>query len=234
MLMGAAAFAVGALSSSAQTVYSVNVVGYVNEVFAGTNAPGNPSHHSQYTLVSNPLDNGSGNTITQLFASQGSNIYGDTAYYFSPTLQGFVADLNSYGWGAPNIALPPGSGFFFLNTGPTFTNTFVGTVIQAPAITPVPLIPGYSLASSTFPVGGFIQDLGLNASNGDTVYMFSQSLQGFIAMLDSYGWGATPGFNVDPVKGPYLTNGISLFYLNTQVPHATNFWAQTGTNFQVH
>jgi hypothetical protein len=232
MLMGAAAFAVGALSSSAQTVYSVNVVGYVNEVFAGTNAPG-AGNHSQYTLVSNPLDNGSGNHITDLFAAQGSNIYGDTAYYFNPTLQGFVGDLNSYGW-AVNVALPPGSGFFFLNAGATFTNTFVGTVIQSPAIATIPLIPGYSLASSTFPVGGFIQDLGLNGNNGDTVYMFNQHLQGFIGILDSYGWPATPGFNVDPVKGPYLTNGISLFYLNTQVPHATNFWTQSGTAFTVH
>jgi len=232
--MGAAAFAVGALSSSAQTVYSVNVVGYVNTVFWGTNAPGNTLHHSQYTLVSNPLDNGSGNQIQQLFAAQGSNIYGDTAYYFSPTAQSFISDFNSYGWGTPTLALPPGSGFFLLNAGATFTNTFVGTVVQAPNIAPIPLIPGYSLASSTFPVSGFVQDLGLNANNGDTVYLFSQSGQSFISVFNSYGWGSAPGFNVDPVKGPYLTNGTSLVYLNTQSPHATNFWNQTGTSFQVH
>jgi len=130
--------------------------------------------------------------------------------------------------------LPPGGGFFFFNAGPTFTNTFVGTVIQSPAITPIPLIPGYSLASSTFPESGYVQDLGLNANNGDTVYLFSQTGQTFIAAFNSYGWGAAPGFTVDPVKGPYVTNGSSIFYLNTQVPHATNFWSQSGTAFTVH
>jgi hypothetical protein len=234
MLMGAAAFAVGALSSSAQTVYSQNVVGYVNTVMFGTNAPGNTLHHGQYTLVSNPLDNGSGNHVQDLFAAQGSNIYGDTVYYFSPSGQTFLADFNSYGWGTPTLPLPPGGGFFFFNAGPTFTNTFVGTVIQSPAITPIPLIPGYSLASSTFPESGYVQDLGLNANNGDTVYLFSQTGQTFIAAFNSYGWGAAPGFTVDPVKGPYVTNGSSIFYLNTQVPHATNFWSQSGTAFTVH
>jgi hypothetical protein len=228
MLMGAAAFAVGALSSSAQTVYSVNVVGYVNTVVYGTDyANVQPSlvGHPQYTMISNPLDNGSGNLIQDLFAAQGSGIYGDTAYIFNNGLQSFAPNLNSYGWNV-NSPIPPGSGMLFYNVHKTFTNTFVGTVLQGNQTNVA--IPGYSVISSIWPASGYLQNLGFTAGNGDTAYMFSQFLQSFGPQLNSYGWTGSTSPLVSGTYGPFITNGVSFLYLNT---HASNFWK---TDFTVH
>jgi len=240
--MGAAAFAVGALSASAQTVYSVNVVGYVNTVIPGTDYAntGNPGQ-AQYTLIDNPLDNGTGNHIQDLFAAE--SVYGgtfpanaalgNTAFYFNYALQSFSPDVNSSygsGWGV-NLSFPPGSGFFVLNGGKTYTNTFVGTVLQNNQTNAAP--PHYGLLSSIWPASGYFQDLGFNGTAGDTVYMFAQHLQSFSPIVaNSYGslWtAATTPFVVDANKGPYLTNGISFFYLNQT--GVTNFWI---TDFTVH
>jgi len=242
MLMGAAAFAVGALSASAQTVYSVNVVGYVNTVIPGTDYAntGNPGH-AQYTLIYNPLDNGTGNHIQDLFAAE--TVYGgafpadaalgNTAYVFNYGAQAFNADQNnSYSgvWGQ-NAALPPGSGFFMFNAGKTYTNTFVGTVLQGNQTNYAAL--HYNLISSIWPAGGYLQDLGFNGTGGDTVYLFNQHAQAFNAIqANSYGnlWTAeTTPFVVDANKGPYITNGIPFFYLNNS--GVTNYWI---TDFTVH
>jgi hypothetical protein len=226
MLMGAAAFAVGALSSSAQTVYSVNVVGYVNTVIAGTDyANTTTPGHPQYTMLSNPLDNGSGNLITDLFAGQGTSVYGDTAYIFNNALQSFAPNPNSYGW-AVNSPIPPGSGMLFFNPHKTFTNTFVGTVLQNNQTNKA--IPGYSVISSIWPASDYLQNLGFTAGNFDTAYMFSQHLQSFSPVINSYGWTAESAPLVDATFGPYITNGVAFLYLNT---HPTNFWI---TDFTVH
>jgi hypothetical protein len=238
MLMGAAAFSVGALSGSAQTVYSANVVGYVNTVVVGTDWPvpaakvGKP----HYTLIANPLDNGSGNTVSQLFP--GSNVYGDSVYWYNPPhgpavfpgANGFNQDVNSYGW-TFNVPLPPGTGFFFYNGGPTFTNTFVGTVLQGNTTNAA--YPSYTLLGSIWPASGYlVSNLNFTAKNGDAAFMYDQQL-GFVETIDTYGWTPAPPFTVDPSPnsygGPLITNGMAFFYLSGA--STTNYWTQ---NFTVH
>ena len=55
LLMAAAALAAGIITSQAQPVYSQNIVGYVNQTFV-----------SGYVNVANPLDNGGGNSLTNI------------------------------------------------------------------------------------------------------------------------------------------------------------------------
>jgi hypothetical protein len=240
MLMGAAAFAVGALSASAQTVYSVNVVGYVNTVipgtdYANTSSPGHP----QYTLIYNPLDNGTGNHIQDLFAAEtvyggafpANAALGNTAYTFNYGGQAFSPDQNnSYSgvWGQ-NASLPPGTGFFMLNGNKTYTNTFVGTVLQGNQANNVAV--HYNLTSSIWPAGDYLFNLGLsNVVGGDTIYLFNQHGQAFSPIqVNSYGTpftAETTPFNVSATLGPFITNGVSFFYLNNSgapIPWATDF-----------
>src|SRR5689334_13849488 len=81
LLLTAALSAAGIATSMAQAVYSVNAVGYVNT----TLVPG-------FNLVSNPLDNKTGNTIQNLFGTgvQGTIPNNLTVYYFNPDTDAFV------------------------------------------------------------------------------------------------------------------------------------------------
>src|SRR5437763_128751 len=113
VLLCAAALAAGVVSSMAQNVYSLNVVGYVNKTFTSGN----------YTLVANPLSNGANdlNTIMpNAPAFSQVNIWDVSLQDFSATIPTFNGGV----W-SPNVTLPPGQGFFVI-AGANFTNTFVG------------------------------------------------------------------------------------------------------------
>jgi hypothetical protein len=203
-ILTAALVAAGALSSMAQNVYSVNVVGYVNV----------PVPHG-FSLIANPL-NATDNTVTALFAAKSTSgeALGNTLYSWNGI--GFISNPNDEfgaGWLNPTVDLSPGKGFFINNPGPSYTNTFVGTVLQGNLTNNPP--SGYSLVASKVPQAGFVQDLGLNAGLGDTIYMWNGI--GFIAINNDEfggGWPATAGFTVDNVKGPNVGVGISFFYFN--------------------
>jgi hypothetical protein len=208
-LLGAAAFAVGALSSAtAQNVYSVNVVGYVNV----------PINHG-LQIIGNPLL-ATDNSITGLFINNSTNngasspALGLTVYTWSGT--GFVSDHNdTYGAGwtpNPSLQLAPGTGFFVSNGGATFTNTFVGTVVQGGSTNVVG--NHLSLQSSQWPVGTNVVPLGLNANSGDTIYTWNGS--GFSSFhLDTYGAGWSPAGPLCSVSnGPLIGVGQGFFYSN--------------------
>jgi len=158
--------AAGAVSSFAQTVYSVNAVGFVNVTFA----PG-------FSLACNPLDSGT-NTFASLFASVPN---GTQVFKFDPIAGGFVGGTFTRGsWGANgSITLNPGEGFFFKNPGATaVTNTFVGNVMQGTLTTP--LVSGFTLVGSQVPQQGLVAtDLGLPVANGDSVYKFDSVAQNY-------------------------------------------------------
>jgi hypothetical protein len=202
LICAAAVLAAGLASSVAQTVYSQNVVGYVNVVF-----PAN-----SFSLIANPLDasNSGGNTISNLFKA--SNPLGDTVFiwngsFFAPN----PLDEFDGTWANPNQVLAPGTGFFLQNGATAVTNTFVGDVPQGTLT--VPLIPGYNLVASKVPQSGFVQDLGLSATPGDTIYLWNGS---FFAPcpLDEFDntWSPVAGFTVDPTKGPLMNVAQSFFY----------------------
>jgi hypothetical protein len=209
LICAAAALAAGLASSVAQTVYSQNVVGYVNVVF-----PAN-----SYSLVANPLNNTTGNTISNLFSA--SNPIGVTAYGWNGSF--FAANqLDEFGggWANPNADLSPGIGFFLQNGSTPFTNTFVGDVMQGTLTVPLPV--GYSLVASKVPQTGFVQDLGVNATPGDTIYLWNGSF--FAAcQLDEFGGGWPPvtGFTVDNTKGPQIGVAQSFFYQKAPTSTAT-------------
>jgi hypothetical protein len=155
LLVAAAALTAGLLSASAQSnVYSVNIVGYVN-----TPIPAGPG----YTLVANPLDNGSGNVSSNLVPDAlpiGSKVmtWNGTGYNISGKKAG--------GW-SPVAAIPPGTGFFVYNAGATAaTNTFVGNVAGAiPGSLTNNLAAGYELVGSQYPIGGSITNTGSGSLN---------------------------------------------------------------------
>jgi hypothetical protein len=116
LFSAAAALAVGALTAQAQ-VYSVNIVGYVNQATPG----------GAFNLVQNPLDDGT-NTLSTVLAGAPN-----TSQAFVWNGAGY--DLASVGaksgvWG-PDLAVPTGVGFFF-KPAADFTNTYVGEVVAAP------------------------------------------------------------------------------------------------------
>jgi len=206
-LLGAAAFAVGALSSAtAQNVYSVNVVGYVNV----------PIQHG-FQILGNPLL-ATDNTVNGLFTGGSNTAYvgpweGATIYTWSGT--GFVGNhLDTYGagWANPGQLLNPGTGYFVLNSGTVFTNTYVGTVVQGGSTNNIP--NHLSLQSSQWPVGTNFVQLGLNANSGDTVYTWVGT--GFSGYhLDTYGAGWAPAGPLCSVSnGPLVAVGQGFFYNN--------------------
>jgi hypothetical protein len=141
----------------AQPVYSLNIVGYVNQaVPAGTIAA--PS----FVLVGNPLKAAPDNTVATVFGTQ----VPDTASLLTWNGAGFDEDI-SYGggvWDTTTLDVAPGKGFFVKNTGASFNITFVGEVLaglQTNAMT------GYfNLVSSKVPVAGNLNtSVNLNLTN---------------------------------------------------------------------
>jgi len=96
-------------------------------------------------------------------------------------------------FGSGNIL--PGEGLFLLNPGATFTNTFVGDVIQGADI-PLTVPAGTSLLASAVPIGGNVTNvlaqLVLDPDAGCTVSTFDTTLQNWSDAETYYG-AATPG-----------------------------------------
>lgn len=159
LLLAVALAGAGAVSGVAQTVYSVNAVGFVNVVI--------PAGPNSFTIISNPL-NAADNSVAALFPSApvGSGIYKFVGGAFVANTKGFNA------WSNPGQTLVPGEAFFFKNpSGTALTNTFVGEVPQGTLTTP--LVGGFQLVSSQVPQSGLVStDLGMPAATGEAVYRF--------------------------------------------------------------
>jgi hypothetical protein len=163
--------------SMAQTVYSVNAVGFVNVVCP----PG-------FSLICNPL-NASTNTVSALFPSPPNNT---SIYKFDPPSGLFVGNTYLFGsWGTPNMTVVPGEGFFFKNPGTSdFTNTFVGNVQQGTLTTPLSV--GFQIVSSQVPQQGLVAtDLGMPVEQNTSVYVFNNALNRYDGSTFLFGsWGS--------------------------------------------
>lgn len=205
LLLAAAALAAGLVSSQAQTpVYSANVVGYVNVTVPAT----------QFTLLANPLDNGT-NTANDLLAALPNK---STIQIWNGT--GFTSYGKSSSGFSGNPSIPVGTGFF-VSSSAAYTNTFVGTVMPSVGGSVTNSIPltSFVLVGSILPVGGNFNDVGTNTlnlaatlPNKSTVQIWNGS--GFT----SYGKSST-GFAGNP---PYSV-GQGFFISSSG---ATN-WVQT-------
>jgi hypothetical protein len=196
LLLTAALSAAGIATSMAQ-VYSVNAVGYVNT----TLLPG-------FNLISNPLDNKTGNTIANLFGTgvQGTIPGGLTIYYFNATTDSFVStawdDIDNAFLPAANAqqAIPPGEGAFVFNPGnANVTVTFVGEVPQG-AASNSQLPQGFSIRASTVPAGGPITGMQFPAAPGDIIYEWNPTTDAYVSNsfddIDNAWLPAVPNIDV--------------------------------------
>ena len=158
ILAGVVAIA-STLSASAQTVFSVNAVGFVNQTF-------NPG----FSLVSNPLV-ATDNTVETLFANvpNGTQIF----KFDSGTAQFTPASKGLLGWINGTLTVVPGEAIFVFNPDASpFTVTFVGNVNQGSLTNS--LVAGFNMISSQVPQAGLVEtDLGAPISNGEIVYKWN-------------------------------------------------------------
>lgn len=207
--------AAAAASSFAQTVYSVNAVGFVNVVIPGTDAFDNslnPKPAAAFSILGNPLD-AAANTLSALFPTVPNQ-----SQIFKFSGSSFVTvGTYFFGWDNPNATLVPGEAFFFKNTGATFTNTFVGNVKQGTLTTS--LSAGFTMVASQVPQAGLLEaDLKMPAANLDSVYTFNSAFNRYNnASTYFFGWDTEPFINVAQgffVKKTTATSWTRVFSVN--------------------
>ena len=180
-------------------VYSLNVVGYVNVRL-----------NNGLTMIANPLDAGN-NSISNVLGHLDPNVGYACLTWDGASFQENDLDSIDGTWGNPNFQLAPGTGFFIrAAAGPT-TNTFVGNVMQG-SLT-VPLGTGLKAVASKVPQDGFLGDLGFVGGSGVAILLWDgASFQE--SDFDDIDGTYTPatGFNVDPNKGAFITNGMGFFF----------------------
>jgi hypothetical protein len=195
LLVAAAALAAAIGSSHAQTVYSQNVVGYVNT----------PLPAGQFTLVNTPLTGTTNGASTALSGFQGGEtlLTWNGGGYYNYTYQGAGAgtsigfqsdwsdgnatppapshipgaqtDTSDSLYWVPQPVLNPGQGYF-VSSSTTETNTFTGTVITTNTTT----LPAgaFVLVGSAIPVGGDVSTnpaitLTKNFAGGETMLVWN-------------------------------------------------------------
>jgi len=211
----------------AQNVYSLNVVGYVNQtVQAG-----------HWYMWGNPLKASTGNLTTNVLTGMSGDLNNwNNALVYAYTPSGgygnpdtFISVTGFQGWFPGTLDLSPGNGFFFY--APTNgTVTFVGEVVTTNKFN----LPGgntFSMVGSSYPVSTNLLELGLVGGNGDVVFRYGSvnnpngydngaqfiNVPGFVGWFDSYG---------SPTNGPTLTVGEGVFYKNA---NATVNWTKVFT-----
>jgi len=156
LLLSAALFAAGLTASTAQSVYSVNAVGYVNL-----------SIPLGFKMIANPL-NTTNNTVGVLLADVPD---GTTLYKWNETSQQFdIATFFLGAWDHPEYTLNPGEGAF-ISPNTAFTLTFVGEVMQGSLTNPIPV--GYSIRSSKVPQSGTVSSLGVSSQENLSIYQWN-------------------------------------------------------------
>ena len=211
LLAAAAITAAGLASSLAQSnVYSLNVVGYVNTVIVGGGS---------YNLICNPLNNTSanGNSSTNLF-SNAAGPQRPTSQLLTWDVVSFDFDVAQPSFGATvwdsSIQLPVGKGFFYVNNGADFTNTFVGEVVQGSYTNFITGSGSYNCIGSSVPVGGSFTNAigGLVPAGTDQVLTWDIPTFDFKLVQPSFGattWDTT-ALNVTVGEGLfYVRNGAN-------------------------
>jgi len=217
-LLCAAALAAGAVTSMAQNVYSLNVVGYVN-----VTAP------AGYSILANPLSAGVTNGANEIMPiTDGEVILTFTGGHYNY----FGYDSGNGGWIDANAnpttppTLPPGQGFWYLNPGATAqTITFVGQVTPSPGVTNSMSLPaGYSLVGTPMPVGGSLP-LVTGTGNPPVAGAINMPIIDGMVLLpfvsghyqykgyDS-GNGGWIDENANGIAAPTISVGQGFFYLN--------------------
>lgn len=167
VLLVGAALAVTAVTASAETIYSSNVVGYVNlDLVKGWN------------LVANPLDAGV-NTLDTLMQGvpDASTVmkFANGAFTAASTY-----DEMFEAWEI-DYSINPGEGFF-INVPEPVTITFVGEVKAGNHSVELPA--GWSMVASPTPVAGTLEQIGLGipvVGDADTLMAWNPTAQSYSA-----------------------------------------------------
>jgi hypothetical protein len=188
LLAAAAISAAFTVASYAQTVYSVNAVGYVNVTVPASN----------FAIVANPLNQPT-NTLNAVLPDLPAN----TVVYLWQGTQ-FSAGLRktAAGWLPPTAGtniINPGQAFFVQNVATTpITITFVGEVPQGDLSVQYPA--GFTLLGSQVPQAGKVEtDLKLPAKANDQVYVFTNGA--YLPASRKLASGAWVGGGGEPVIG---------------------------------
>ena len=210
ILSTACAVAGSVAVNAADPVYSVNVVGYVNMTFTA----------NQFKLFTNPLDNT--NTIAALFPNLTDNDVGSHIWQWTGSNYTHIVYAGSgyNGWvhysdlsDANGFTLAPGQGAFFLSVN-TFTNTFVGNVLQG-SLSPQ-LMKGFTQIGSMVPQAGSVVDLGFAPQDGDSIYKLNpdgRTYANYVYSADATNWFNRA--NISQPEVPTLDVGDSVWYHST-------------------
>jgi hypothetical protein len=224
-LLLTAALSVASIASSLAQVYSVNVVGYVNQTYT----------RSGFYIITNPLNNGNNQIGTVIAAAPD----GTTVYRFNSATgfgdpAGFVEGVGWFNSAGPatDVLAPGEAVFVFIPTTATFpvTLTFVGEVPQGPTLTNPVTIGGankFSLIASQVPVSASLSAAAVNfpAADGDTVYLFDGATQQYkdpISFVEGVGWFDSAG----PAQ-PTPAVGEGFFLLSGPAVTGTRTWTRS-------
>ena len=185
LLLTAALCAAGAATSMAQ-VYSVNMVGYINQTFP-----------TGFSMIANQLNASPDNRVVTLLPAPPE---GTAVFQFDTTIGGYVSITFNGVWEGDDLTmtLGPGEGAFLFAPS-SFSTTFVGEVALSSS---VPLVQGFQMISSALPqslplTGNPPAGLAFPIQAGDEVYQFSNAIGGYVANTWNGAWegdgnGAAP------------------------------------------
>ena len=240
LIASAVALAAAITTSQAQTVYSANIVGYVNQILPGSG--------NGFTLINVPLTGATNaadvempclNTFDSILVWTGSSFY--TYTYVGPganqpggTGAGNWSNTDPGNPGGPPI-LTPGEGFFYQNQqGSAETNTWTGNVVLSNSVALSGSGSGFTLVGSSVPLSGFADNTNIDlplqtfdsvlAWNGTGYYVYTYVGAGY-----NQPGGTGPGnwSNTDPGNSsgpPTLVVGEGFYYQNQQ--GSTETWNQ--------
>lgn len=222
-LFTAALLAAGVGASMAQSVFSVNAVGYVNVTL-----------RTGFNLVANPL-NGTNNSIQTIMPTAPDST---VLFRFNKATQSYFAADTYFDLPAPDggwydgafakstTVINPGEGFFLKNPSGATTLTFVGDVPQGALTNSIG--SQYGFYSSIVPQSASLDSLGFPGTDSMNYYSwdavnqrYNQALTYFALPAPDNGWydGAFAKVNPTPAVG----EGFLIYNPNAAVQWGRTF-----------
>jgi hypothetical protein len=225
LLLSALLGAIGSISVHAQSVYSLNAVGYINVTFAA----------GTYTILTCPLQASPDNTLNTLLPNTNgqykkAQVYQYTGGSYTVTEFGVSTNANATGWatGGADVTINPGQAVFFYNpTASAMTATFVGTVLTGPVTNA--LIPGYNLVGSMVPASGDLATNSImsltNYTKHDFVYTYDPA-SGYSGQDSVVAPGIGTGYNNEWTLGDPIVSNVydGFWYFNNA--STNNNWVE--------
>jgi hypothetical protein len=190
IILSAACGLLAAAAANADSVYSVNVVGYVNNSF-----PANT-----WKIIGNPLKTAN-NYLSEVFSSMTDADGGTTLYIWDASTSKYTSYIYygvTDGWAnlntdadANSVVFAPGVGAWIIFVNAAKTVTYVGDVSQGTLSESI--LAGWNQVASIVPQASDIISLGLtNPTAGDYFYKYTTSTskpwQSSIYIPDDGGW----------------------------------------------